>query len=186
VPAKPAQELLVAVTVGRELPVAEQPSLLVDHGGVMVRPWVSTPPMTTLVRLGMLVSPFRSRHEPGQARTGRAGGHTSDEAWSHKLVSVTSPSGRVHLHTALPHKPTAPGMTPTGQGGSGSDPPGRTSPIIRDHRHLHWRFRSLSALGWWERGGASGDREGLHTRREELGLLSVVTTVRTVLIIPLG
>src|SRR5512132_3351445 len=26
---------------------------------------------------------------------------------------VTSPSGRVHLHAALPHKPTAPGMTPT-------------------------------------------------------------------------
>jgi hypothetical protein len=26
---------------------------------------------------------------------------------------VTSPSSRVHLHAALPHKPTAPGMTPT-------------------------------------------------------------------------
>jgi hypothetical protein len=33
----------------------------------------------------------------GQARTGRAGGHTSDKAWSRKLVSGhTSPSGRVH------------------------------------------------------------------------------------------
>ena len=52
-------------------------------------------------------------HEPGQARTGRAGGHTSDKAWSHKLVSGhTSPSGRVHLHTALSGRPTAPGMTP--------------------------------------------------------------------------
>jgi hypothetical protein len=34
--------------------------------------------MTTLVRLlvhrGMLVSPFRSRHEPGQTRTGRPAG----------------------------------------------------------------------------------------------------------------
>jgi hypothetical protein len=81
---QPAKQLPVATTVRGELPVAQQPSLLVDDGGVVVRPWVSTPPMTTLVRLlvrlGMLVSPFRSRHEPGQARTGRAGGHTSDRA----------------------------------------------------------------------------------------------------------
>ena len=37
-------------------------------------PWVSTPTTTRvrfLVRLGMLVSPFHSRHEPGPAGTGR-------------------------------------------------------------------------------------------------------------------
>jgi len=38
---------------------------------------------------------FRSRHEPGPARTTREGGHTSDKAWSHKLVSGhTSPYGQ--------------------------------------------------------------------------------------------
>jgi hypothetical protein len=66
-------------TVSRELLVAQQPSPLIDDGGVVVRPWVSTPPMTTLVRLrvrlGMLVPPFRSgtsqaRHAPaGRADT---------------------------------------------------------------------------------------------------------------------
>jgi hypothetical protein len=47
--------------------------------------------------LGHAGTVFPLGHEPGQARTGRAGGHTSDKAWSHKLVSGhTSPSGRVH------------------------------------------------------------------------------------------
>jgi hypothetical protein len=33
----------------------------------------------------------------GQARTGRAGGHTTDKAWLRRLVSGhRSPSGRVH------------------------------------------------------------------------------------------
>jgi hypothetical protein len=77
--AQPAKQQPVAATVSRELLVAQQPSPLIDDGGVVVRPWVSTPPMTTLVRLrvrlGMLVPPFRSgtsqaRHAPaGRADT---------------------------------------------------------------------------------------------------------------------
>jgi hypothetical protein len=69
---------VVAATISWELTVAEQPSLGIQHGSVMVRPWVSTPPMTILVWLGMLRWPFRSTTRAGQARTGRAGGHTSD------------------------------------------------------------------------------------------------------------
>src|SRR5215211_4575368 len=108
------------------------------------RPWVSTPPMTTrvhfLVRLGMLGSPFRSRHEPGQARTGRAGGHTSDKAWSHKLVSGhTGPSGRVHDHAALPDRPTDPGMTPR-SGRFRVRPTRQNHPHDQGPAHLHWRY----------------------------------------------
>ena len=37
--AKPAQQLPIAATLSTELPVTRQPSLLVDHDGVVVRPW---------------------------------------------------------------------------------------------------------------------------------------------------
>jgi hypothetical protein len=52
--------------------------------------------------LGMLVPPFRSG--TSQARHAPAGRRTHPcRAWAHKLVSGhTSPSGRVHLHAALP------------------------------------------------------------------------------------
>src|SRR5512132_1427070 len=94
-----------------------------------------------LVRLGMLVPPFRSRHEPGQARTGRAGGHTSDGAWSHKLVSGHKPV-RSRARSRGPAAQADSSRDDTnGQGGSGSDLSGRTSPIISDHRHLHWAVR---------------------------------------------
>ena len=49
--AQPAQQQPGAATVSRELLVAQQPSPLVDDGGVVVRPWVSTAPMSTWVRL---------------------------------------------------------------------------------------------------------------------------------------
>jgi hypothetical protein len=84
VTAQPAQQLPVATTVSGELPVAQQPSLLVDNGGVVGAAVgvhaADDHPGALAGALGMLVSPFRSRHEPGQARTGRAGGHTSDGA----------------------------------------------------------------------------------------------------------
>jgi hypothetical protein len=56
----------------------------------------------------MLVPPFRLRHAPaGRADTPVMGlGRTSS-------YQVTSPSGRVHVHAALPYKSTDPGMTPT-------------------------------------------------------------------------
>jgi hypothetical protein len=41
---------------------------------------------------------------------------------------VTSPSGRVHLHAALPHKPTAPGMTPTVRAVQGQTCPAGPAP----------------------------------------------------------
>src|SRR5512133_3223182 len=73
VPAKPAQQLPIAATVSGEPPVAEQPSLLVDDGGVVGAAVVSTPPMTTRVPLGMLVSPFRSgTSQDSHAPAGRA------------------------------------------------------------------------------------------------------------------
>jgi hypothetical protein len=45
----------------------------------------------------------------------------------------------VHLTRSSRDRPTHPGMT-HGQGGSGSNPSGRTSPIIRNHHHIHGRF----------------------------------------------
>jgi hypothetical protein len=55
------------------------------------------PPMTTLLWFGMLRLPFRSTTGQDRHAPGRAGGHTSDGAWSRKLVSGhTNPSGGVH------------------------------------------------------------------------------------------
>jgi hypothetical protein len=64
--AQPAQQQPVAATVSRELLVAQQPSPLIDDGGVVVRPWVSTPPMITLVRCA------RATSQASQAPAGRA------------------------------------------------------------------------------------------------------------------
>src|SRR5215216_4553354 len=84
--------------------------------------------MTTLVRLGMLVPPFRSRHEPGQARTGRAGGHTSDGAWSHTLVSGHKPV-RSRAPSRGPAAQADSSRDDTnGQGGSAADLPARPVP----------------------------------------------------------
>jgi hypothetical protein len=67
-----------------------------------------------------------------RARTGthRPGGRTPvTTLGSHKLVSGhTSPSGRMHLHAALPDRPTAPGMTPR----SGRF---RVRPVRQDQTH---------------------------------------------------
>src|SRR6266511_3059790 len=110
---QPAKQLSVAAAVSGELPVAQEPSLLVDGGGVVRAAMGVNAADDNASALGHAGTAFPLGHEPGQARTGRAGGHTSDKAWSHKLVSGhTSPSGRVHLHAAPSGRPTAPGMTP--------------------------------------------------------------------------
>jgi hypothetical protein len=87
--AEPTQQLPVAAPISREVPVTEQPSLLIQHGSVMgatvgVDPADDNPAVDSACRGGL---PLDDR--AGQARTGRAGGHTSDKAWSRKLVQVT-------------------------------------------------------------------------------------------------
>ena len=69
-----------------ELPVAQEPSLRVDGGVVSAAMGVNAADDNASA-LGHAGTAFPLGHEPGQARTGRAGGHTSDKAWSHKLVS---------------------------------------------------------------------------------------------------
>jgi hypothetical protein len=109
VPAKPAQQLPIATAGSRELAVAEQPSLLVDDGSVVGATVGVDPADDNTGALGHPGVAFPLDDRAGQARTGRAGGHTSDGAWSRKLVSGhTSPSGRVH-HMTLPGRPTNPG-----------------------------------------------------------------------------
>jgi hypothetical protein len=94
---EPAQQLPIAVTVGRELPVTEQPSLGIEHGRVMGATVGVDPADDNPGVFGHAGVAFLLEDRAGQARTGRAGGHTSDKAWSRKLVSGhTSPSGRVH------------------------------------------------------------------------------------------
>jgi len=79
------------------------------------------------VRLGVLVAPLRSSHEPGQPRTGRVGGHPG-QAWAHTLVSGhPSPPGRVRLHAACRAGRQLPGCH-HGQGGSGQTRPGGPAP----------------------------------------------------------
>jgi hypothetical protein len=75
VPAKPAQQLPVAAPGGWELPVAKQPSLLVDDGGVVGTAVGVNPADDDPGALGHAGTAFPLGHEPGQARTGRAGGH---------------------------------------------------------------------------------------------------------------
>jgi hypothetical protein len=94
---QPAKQLSVAAAASGELPVTKQPSLLVDGGGVVSAAMGINAADDNASALGHAGTAFPLGHEPGQVRTGRAGGHTSDGAWSHKLVSGhTSPSGRVH------------------------------------------------------------------------------------------
>src|SRR6266511_1311923 len=91
-----------------------------------VRPWVSTPPVTTRVRLAILSLPFLPRT---RARAGRAGGQASDGLGTSKLVSghavgpvacmtMTGPT----VSRQIPH------MTPAGQPTSESDPPPNPGP----------------------------------------------------------
>src|SRR5215216_2321547 len=85
--------------------------------------------MTTLVRLGMLVPPFRSgtsqdRHAPA----GRADTPVTRLGRTSSYQVTPGPSGRVHLHAALSGRPTAPGMTPR----SGRF---RVRPVRQDHPH---------------------------------------------------
>jgi hypothetical protein len=81
----------------------------VQHGSVMgvtvgVDPVDDHP---AVVRHAEVAFPLDDR--AGQARIGRAGGHTSDGAWLRRLVSGhTSPSGRVHPRVVLRDGPTAP------------------------------------------------------------------------------
>lgn len=58
----------------RELPVAQEPSLLVDGGVVSAAMGVNAADDNTGA-LGHAGTAFPLGHEPGQARTGRAGGH---------------------------------------------------------------------------------------------------------------
>jgi hypothetical protein len=103
---QPGKQLAVAVGVGAELGVGQQPTLLVDDGGVVVRPWVSTPPMTTRVRLAILSLPFLSRDQ-GTRRLGRRTGQWW--AWDSKLVPGHAvASGRVHDHDGSDGEPTGP------------------------------------------------------------------------------
>jgi hypothetical protein len=79
----------------------------------------------------MLVPPFRSSHEPGQARTGRTGGPPTDRAWRPGSYQVTG--GRPVACAFTPPcraRPTAPGMTPR----SGRF---RVRPVRRDQPHHH-------------------------------------------------
>jgi hypothetical protein len=63
--------------------------------------------------LGQAGSAVPLGHEPGQARTGRAGRAHQRPGLAPRLVSGhRRPSGRVYVHPALPDRPTAPGMTP--------------------------------------------------------------------------
>jgi hypothetical protein len=76
---------------------AEQPPLLIKHGRVMGATVGVDPTDDNPRALGHAGVAFLLDDRAGVARTGRAGGHTSDKAWSRKLVSGhTSPSGRVH------------------------------------------------------------------------------------------
>ena len=80
VPAKPAQQLPVATAGSRELAVAEQPSLLVDDGSVVGATVGVDPADDNTGALGHPGVAFPLDDRAGQARTGRAGGHTSDGA----------------------------------------------------------------------------------------------------------
>jgi hypothetical protein len=82
----PPQQLAVAVGVGAELGVGQQPALLVDDGGVVGAAVVSTPPVTTRVRLAILSLPFLPRT---RARAGRAGGQASDGLGQASSYQVT-------------------------------------------------------------------------------------------------
>jgi hypothetical protein len=77
---QPAQQLPVAAAGGGELPVVEQPSLLVNDGGVVGAAVGVHAADDNPGALGHAGTAFPLGHELGQARTGRAGGHTSDRA----------------------------------------------------------------------------------------------------------
>ena len=77
---QPAKQLSVAAAVSGELPVAQEPSLLVDGGGVVRAAMGVNAADDNASALGHAGTAFPLGHEPGQARTGRAGGHTSDKA----------------------------------------------------------------------------------------------------------
>ena len=78
VAAKPAQQLLVAATISWELTVAEQPSLGIQHGSVMGTTMGVDPADDNPGVFGHAEMAFPLEDWAGQARTGRAGGHTSD------------------------------------------------------------------------------------------------------------
>jgi len=101
--AEPALQLPVAATISRELPVAEQASLCIEHGSVVGATVGVDPADDNPGPLGHAGVAFLLEDRAGGARTGRAGGHTSEGAWSRKLLSGhTSPSGRVHHSVVLP------------------------------------------------------------------------------------
>jgi hypothetical protein len=75
--------------VSGELPVAQEPSLLVDGGGVVSAAMGVNAADDNPGALGHAGTAFPLGHEPGQARTGRAGGHTSDKACRTSSYQVT-------------------------------------------------------------------------------------------------
>jgi hypothetical protein len=77
---EPAQQLLVAAAVSGELAVAEQATLLVDDGGVVGATVGVDAADDNPGALGHPGVAFPLEDRAGQARTGRAGGHTSDGA----------------------------------------------------------------------------------------------------------
>jgi hypothetical protein len=147
--ASPAAGSTAALAVSRELLVAQQPSLLVETAAWWVRPWVSTAPMTTWCAWACWWRrSARARARPGTGRAGRA--HQRPGLAPRLVSGHRRPSGRVYVHPALPGQANSSRDDTTvravqGQGGSGSDPPSRTSPIITDRRQLDWRVRSNSA-----------------------------------------
>jgi hypothetical protein len=84
VPVQPAKQLSVAAAGGGEVPIAEQPSLLVNDDGVVSAAMgvhaADDHPGAFPDALGHAGVAFPLAVRAGQARTGRAGGHTSDKA----------------------------------------------------------------------------------------------------------
>jgi hypothetical protein len=76
--AEPARQLPIAATISWELPVTEQPSLGIEHGSVMGATVGVDPADDNPGALGHAGAAFLLDDRAGQARTGRAGGHTSD------------------------------------------------------------------------------------------------------------
>src|SRR5512133_3912797 len=88
-----------------------------------VRPWVSTPPMTTRVRLAILCLPFLFGT---RARAGRAGRQASDGLGQQARIRSRRPSGRVHDHDGSDGAPTDPTHDTSGSANLGVRPTAAT------------------------------------------------------------
>ena len=74
-PPSPPPQGLGNVPECGELPVAQEPSLLVDGGGMVSAAMGVNAADDNASALGHAGTAVPLGHEPGQARTGRAGGH---------------------------------------------------------------------------------------------------------------